>query len=450
MGYTKAFVTILLVILATSANAQLDKLSKNEATKLVLENNFGILIAKNQVAVAENNKSVLNSGFLPTLTANAGADYNRDDSVIEFPGQFNDDGTPREDLEINQAESQRYNAGLNLNYTLFDGLGRYYDYKVLKEQYQLTELQARETIETTIVQMFSVYYEVARITENIEVLEETYQNTSERLQRAEYAFDYGQNNKLDVLNAEVDLVNDSISLMNERQLLENTKRDLNVVLNRELENNFSVDTTITFVEPLLLDDIMENAEANNVRLLQAESNMTINDYSLKSAKSVFLPTIGLNGSYGWNLNQSAASAFFPGVNNTTYSFGLGASLTWDLFDGGRGVTQIKNAKILLDSQDLLQEQLKQEVRRDIANAKGNYINRLNIYRLQENNVITATNNYERSNERYKLGQITSVELRQAQINLLNAKTSKNLAKYNAKLAELQLLQLTGQLLNTEL
>jgi outer membrane protein TolC len=450
MGYTKAFVTILLVILATSANAQLDKLSKNEATKLVLENNFGILIAQNQVAVAENNKSVLNSGFLPTLTANAGADYNRDDSVIEFPGQFNDDGSPREDLEINQAESQRYNAGLNLNYTLFDGLGRYYDYKVLKEQYQLTELQARETIETTIVQMFSVYYEVARITENIEVLEETYQNTSERLQRAEYAFDYGQNNKLDVLNAEVDLVNDSISLMNERQLLENTKRDLNVVLNRELENNFSVDTTITFVEPLLLDDIMENAEANNVRLLQAESNMTINDYSLKSAKSVFLPTIGLNGSYGWNLNQSAASAFFPGVNNTTYSFGLGASLTWDLFDGGRGVTQIKNAKILLDSQDLLQEQLKQEVRRDIANAKGNYINRLNIYRLQENNVITATNNYERSNERYKLGQITSVELRQAQINLLNAKTSKNLAKYNAKLAELQLLQLTGQLLNTEL
>ncbi|MEW2921329.1 TolC family protein [Muricauda sp. ANG21] len=450
MGYTKAFVTILLVILATSANAQLDKLSKNEATKLVLENNFGILIAQNQVAVAENNKSVLNSGFLPTLTANAGADYNRDDSVIEFPGQFNDDGSPREDLEINQAESQRYNAGLNLNYTLFDGLGRYYDYKVLKEQYQLTELQARETIETTIVQMFSVYYEVARITENIEVLEETYQNTSERLQRAEYAFDYGQNNKLDVLNAEVDLVNDSISLMNERQLLENTKRDLNVVLNRELENNFTVDTTITFVEPLLLDDIMENAEANNVRLLQAESNMTINDYSLKSAKSVFLPTIGLNGSYGWNLNQSAPSAFFPGVNNTTYSFGLGASLTWDLFDGGRGVTQIKNAKILLDSQDLLQEQLKQEVRRDIANAKGNYVNRLNIYRLQENNVITATNNYERSNERYKLGQITSVELRQAQINLLNAKTSKNLAKYNAKLAELQLLQLTGQLLNTEL
>ena len=90
-----------------------------------------------------------------------------------------------------------------------------------------------------------------------------------------------------------------------------------------------------------------------------------------------------------------------------------------------------------------------EVKRDIANALGNYQNRLKIFRLQEQNVITATNNYERSQERYKLGQITSVELRQAQINLLNAQTNKNLAKYEAKLSELELLQLTGQLLNVE-
>ena len=444
------FYTLSLFLFIYGSIQAQDVLSKGQAIDLVLENNFGILVAKNQVDIAENNKSVLNSGYLPTLSGNAGASYNRDDSVIEFPGQLNNDGTPRADVEIDQAESQRYNAGLNLNYTLFDGLGRFYNYKVLKEQYQLSELQARETIETTIVQMFSVYFEVARISENIRVLEETFQNTSERLNRAEYAFQYGQNNKLDVLNAEVDLVNDSISLMNERQLLLNTKRDLNVVLNRELENSFEVDTTVTFVETLLLDEIMGTAEENNVSLLQAQTNMNINDYTLKSAKSVFLPTVGLTGSYGWNLNQSAASAFFPGTNNSTYSFGLGASLTWNIFDGGRSITEIKNARIRLDNQDLFQQQLRQEVRRDIANARGNYINRLNVYHLQEKNVATATNNYERSNERYKLGLITSVELRQAQINLLNASTSKNLAKYNAKLAELQLLQLTGQLLNTEL
>ena len=95
------------------------------------------------------------------------------------------------------------------------------------------------------------------------------------------------------------------------------------------------------------------------------------------------------------------------------------------------------------------QQIENEVRRDVANANDAYLNRLEVFRLQEQNVVTATNNYERSQERYKLGQITSVELRQAQINLLNAETNKNLAKYEAKLAELELLQLTGQLLNVD-
>ena len=96
---------------------------------------------------------------------------------------------------------------------------------------------------------------------------------------------------------------------------------------------------------------------------------------------------------------------------------------------------------------MLYKQITTEVARDIANAMGNYQNRLAIFELQEQNVVTAQNNYDRSQERYKLGQITSVELRQAQINLLNAQTNKNLAKYEAKLSELELLQLTGQLLN---
>lgn len=437
-------------------------LTKSEAIKLTLENNLGIKIAKNNVAIAANNKGVLNSGFLPTLNGVAGANYQRDDSTFEFPGQFlrDQDGNlqideqgnpvPRPDADLYKAEAQRYNARLIADYVLFDGWGRWYDLKRLREEYNLSSLQARETIETTILQLFSVYFEAARISENIKVLEQTYQNTKTRLQRATYSFEYGQVNKLDVLNAEVDLVNDSINIMNERQLFDNTLRDLNIILNADLDQKYQVDTTLTFINDLQLEDLTAKGQQNNVRMLQAQSNKTINGYSLKSAKSVFLPTIGLSGFYGWNLNQNAPGPFFPGVNvNNTRNFGLGTTLTWSLFDGGRGITQVQNAKILLKSQEALQEQITLEVSRDIANGQGDFKNRLKIFKLLQQNVITATDNYKRSNERYKLGQISSVELRQAQINLLNAQTSKNLAKYNAKLAELRLLQLTGQLLNIE-
>ncbi|MBT8239265.1 MAG: TolC family protein [Croceitalea sp.] len=431
-------VAIVSAIGATVAQEAL--LSKDEAVQMALENNFGIIIAKNNLKISENNQSVLNSRFLPALTANSGVSYDINDQEATFQ-----DGTVR---TVDGAETNRYNASLNLNYTLFDGLGRWYDYKRLKEEYNLSELQARETIETTMLQLFTVYFEVARLTENIGVLKETYANTQDRLTRAQYSFEYGQTNKLDVLNAEVDLVNDSINLMNERQSLKNTQRDLNLLLNRELQLTFQVDTTVVFTDPINLEEYLVTGEQNNVRMLQAEKNILINDYGLKAVKSVFLPTIGLTGAYGWNEGNFPATNFL--ASSTSTGFSAGVNLSWNLFDGGGGITQVKNAKIQLDTQETFQEQIKLEIRRDIANARGDFYNRLKVFELQQQNVTTATNNYERSNERYKLGQITSVELRQAQINLLNAKTNKNLAKYNAKLAELQLLQLTGQLLNVAL
>lgn len=439
MKYIK--IAIILCLGLGSAHAQeLSLLSKKDAVAETLERNFGVMIARNNVSISENNKGILNSGFLPSVTGNAGADYSVQDQTATFQ-----DGMTR---TVDGAETTRYNASLNLNYTLFDGLGRWYDYKRLKEEYNLSELEARETIETTLLQLFTVYFEVARLTENATVLEETFQNTKLRLTRAQYAFEYGQSNKLDVLNAEVDIATDSINLMLAKQQLRNAKRDLNVVTNEEdLERQFQVDTVVQFANPLLIEGYLNAADSSNVRLQQARRNQSIIDYTYKASKSVYLPSVGLTGSYGWNEGNFPATNFLS--SNTSTGFSAGVSLSWSLFDGGRGVTAVKNARIQTSNQELFTRQLISEVNRDIANARGNYANRLNIFRLLEQNVRTATDNYERSNERYKLGQITSVELRQAQVNLLNASTNKNLAKYEAKLAELELLQLTGQLLNIE-
>lgn len=441
---------MLLVFIAISTRAQEQLLLKDDAVSTALYNNFGIKVAKNQVEIAENNQSILNTGFLPTLTGSAGATYNRDDATIEFPGQLLENGDPRPDVELNKAEAQRYNSSLALDYIIFDGLGRFYNYKSLKEQYQLSELQARETIENTVLQLLSIYFEVARLSENVNVFKQALEISKDRITRAEYAFEYGQNTKLNILNAQVDVTNDSINLLNAQQQLSNTKRDLNVVLNQNLNDTFQVDTIVVFIPRLQLDDYISQAKENNVALLQTKKNLLINEYDIKISRSGYLPTIGLNGTYGWNLNQSAASAFFPGTNSETYNLNLGARLTWNLFDGGGTTVRIRNAKIAYENQELLKKQIEIEVERDILNALDIYENRLNIYTIQEQNVITNENNFERSREQFQLGRITSIEFRQAQINLLNAQTNKNLAKYDAKLAELQLLQLTGQLLNVEL
>ncbi|MFO7744254.1 MAG: TolC family protein [Psychroflexus sp.] len=436
---------ILLVLLTACLTAQEVRkdtlLDKNQAIELVLSKNFDIEVSENNLEIADNNQGILNSGYLPTLSTSFGYDFSLQDRLAEVEG--------REPIDQNDLETRSYRASLDLNYTVFDGLGRLYNYKSLKEQYDLSELEVRETIENTLIQMFTVYYEVARIYENVQILEQTMEISNERVKRSNYQFQFGQNSKLVVLNAEVDAANDSINLINARQNLENTRRDLMLILNTEFEKEFKVDTLVNFIPELLIAQYIEKAEENNVSVLKIERNLTISDYDIKISRSGYFPQIDLFGSYGWNRNISPESPFFPGSTQTLEGLSAGVSLSWNLFDGGQTAVRVQNAKVGYKTQEVLKDQIKFQVKRDISNAFNNYKNRLYIFELQEQNVITNKNNFDRSKEQFSIGQITSIEFRQAQINLINAQTSRNLAKYDAKIAELQLLQLTGQLLNID-
>lgn len=436
---TKLKLTFLFLLCCFGLQAQ-EVLTKEAAVSVALENNYGVKIAKNAVAVAENSTSILNTGFLPTLAGIAGANYNLDNTEAEFS-----DGRP--DAVLNGAESSNYNASVTLNYTLFDGLGRHYNYKRLKEQYQLSELQARATIESTILQLFTAYYNVAQFSDNLNALEETLIITKDRLVRANYQFDYGQNTKLGVLNAEVDINTDSINIINNKQNLKIAKRDLKLVLGETYTNDFNVETEVVFTLQLDKDSLFEKAKSRNIALLQTEKNIEISKLDINSGKSDFLPTIGLSGSYGWNKNNNNAVALLAVSTSTGLSAGL--NLSWNLFDGGSTITRVKNAKINLETQQLQKESILLSIERDFNNAWDNYQNKLEIYNIQEKNIVTAQNNFDRTQEKFKIGQVNSIEFRQAQINLLNAELSRNQAKFSAKLSELELLQISGELLNVQ-
>ncbi|MDN3665797.1 TolC family protein [Algibacter miyuki] len=431
------FVFLSLVLITQTSLFAQELITPEKAVSLALDNNYGIKLAKTDVEIAENNADILNSGFLPTLTGNAGANYNLDDTEVGFS-----DGTDR---VLKGAESSSYNASTNLNYTLFDGLGRSYDYKQSKENLQLTELQARETIENTIIQLFSIYYNVAELHENSSAITQTLAISKDRLVRAQYQFDYGQSTKLASLNAEVDINNDSISLMNAQQQLQNAKRDLNFVLGNSLAPDFSVESDIAFNTLYDKEELLQNVKTSNINILQVNKNIDINTLSVKSQASAYLPTIGLTGSYGWNKNNNNAASFSSYSINTGFSGGV--NFSWNLFDGGSTITNVRNAKVNLEAQNIQKEQLLVSVERDFNNAWDDYQNKLNIFKLQEDNIKTAQNNFDRTEEKFKIGQVNSIEFRQAQLNLLNAELSRNQAKYTAKVAELLMLQISGQLLN---
>ena len=434
---------INILFIAVFATFQLGAqtiLTKKEAIKIALENNYGIKIAYNNVAVAKNNSSIYNSKYLPTVSASTGTNYsNNNQNITAQNGSV---------TEVNGALTKSYNASVNLNYTLFDGLGRKYNYQQLKETHNLSQLQARETIENTYLQLFTVYFQIARLSENTKSLQEALTISKQRLKRAEYQYEYGQSTKIALLNAQVDVNNDSITLLNTRQQYLNSKRSLNIVLGITKQQDFEVETTVDFNSLLEFSKLLKLAKANNILLKQNEKNIAISEFNIKISKAIFLPKVSFTSSYGWNKNQNPATSFFAQSQSNGINAGL--NLSWSVFDGGSTKTRIANSKIAFETQKIAQQQQQATITNNLKNTWDSYQNSLFILKAQEQNILTSQNNFSRTEEKYKLGQVTSIEFRQAQINLINTKTALINSKFDAKLIELELLQLSGQLINSNI
>jgi outer membrane protein TolC len=357
----------------------------------------------------------------------------------------------RDGRVINQStQSQTLNANASINYLIFDGLGRKYNYQRLKEMYNLSEIQATQVIENTVLQLLTAYYHVAELTQN-QINQKTSLSISKgRLLREKYKFQYGQNTQLDMLNSEVDVNNDSITLLNINRELANAKRNLNLILGQEIQTNFQVDTTVTYNLGLTYESVFNSAKARNTVLQQAEKNIELSKFDLKINQSNWYPNIGVNGGYGWNNlhTESDVANPFALATNTSKGLQAGVSLTWNIFDGGMTRTRVQNAKIAIDNSEILKEQIEQELERNVANAWETYQNALFVLQAEKKNMETNRRNFDRSSEQFKLGQIISVEFRLAQVNFLNSVTNFNRAKYTAKIAELNLLQLSGQILGS--
>tara|TARA_B110000091_G_scaffold213851_1_gene264720 strand:- start:1947 stop:3272 length:1326 start_codon:yes stop_codon:yes gene_type:complete len=430
---------LAFILTATLQGFSQEVLTKKEALRITLANNFGIKIANNNLETAKNNSSIYNTGLLPTATLSSGASYRQDNQTIT-----------RQDASatsISGAITKSYNASVNLNYILFDGLGRKYNYQQLKETYNLTALQARETIENIYVQLFTTYFQIARLSENESNLTEAVSISKRRLKRATYQYEYGQSTKLELLNAEVDVNNDRINLMNAVQQLSNAKRSLNLILGVAKDVVYDVETQVDFNEFLNLKELQQKTIAKNTSLKQSEKNIAISEFNIKVSKASYLPSLGLNTSYGWNQSENPATSFLAGA--TSNGLNAGVNLSWNLFDGGSTKTRVANAKIALENQQIALEQQKVIVENNLKNTWENYKNQRFVLKAQETNVLTTQNNFERTQERYQLGQVTSIEFRQAQMNFINSKAALNNAKFAAKLIEIQLLQLSGEILNVE-
>ncbi len=415
-----------------------ETLSLEEAVKIALKNNYSINIARNESKIADNNSNIGNAGFLPSIDASGSYIKSNNDTKQEyFDGRT---------IDRKGAKSTNLTAGVDLNWTIFDGLAMFANIDMLKELNRIGEDNFRAEVETSLADVIETYYNLIREKQVLVVLNQAIGTSQERVRIAESKKDVGTGSKFDLRQAQVDLNEDRSNLLKEELTYEQLKVNLNQLMGRDVSSDFNVADTILIDKSLNLNDLKSRTLEKNTTLQIAKKNQNLSQINLRLAKADLFPKISLIG--GYDYTKSEAEAGFI-KSNKNYSLSYGVSANLNLFNGLNTRRKIENAEIGIENSRYSYDQVKTGVEANLLNTYKKYLNSLQLVELEEENLKVALESVDIALEKLKLGNITPLEFRETQRKLIDAKSRLVSAQYDAKSAETELLRISGQLITKD-
>jgi len=409
-------------------------LTLEDAVKTALENNFQIRIAKNDVEIAENNVSRASAGMLPTVTGN----FTNNNSI--------QNGTQtRTTGEVNTTRNGKgstLNYGANLNWTIFDGFRMFARYDQLKALQKLGEANLQLTVLANVGDVILRYYDLVQQQRQIKAYDTAVAISGLRVKTAQAKFEIGKSARLEVLNAQVDYNTDTTSLLRQRELFRNNQIVLNELMGRSVDDDFTVVDNVPLNNALNLAQLRDIAAQQSPSLQAALLSRRISELDLKQVKADRYPVVGLTSGYFRNRNKAALGF---STLNTSNGFNYGVTASINIFNGFLQKRNEKNAQIAIESAQLDYDRVKQSINSQLASAFQSYQTNLSLLKLEENNQRIAKQNLDITLEKYKLGSISQMEIRDAQLNFLNASVRLNTAISQAKQSEINLLEISGSL-----
>ena len=305
-------------------------------------------------------------------------------------------------------------------------------------------LQTRITIEDFMASLTAEYYNYIQQTLRLQNFRYAVALSRERLRITEERFRVGSFSRLDLLQARVDFNADSSQYMSQQEVVTASRIRINELLaNENLNRQIAIqDSAIRVNAALDWDRLLERTLATNASLLLAGHDTSIAELDLKIIQARNYPYVNLSTGYGYAYNH-----YGTGTNRSRGTLGLnaGVSVGFTLFDGNRRREQ-RNARISIENAELTRQQLEQSLRADLSNFWQAYRNNLEVIVLEKENLVAARENYEIAMERYRLGDLPGIEMREAQKSLLDAEERILTAQYNTKLCEISLQQISGNVM----
>jgi len=424
---------ILLFFCIIKMNAQ-EVLTVEDAVKIALENNYEIKTASNNLTIDKTNVATGNARMLPVVTASV-IDNNR----VQNSSQTSQSGVV---TQLDNATNNSLGYGVGLDWTVFDGLKMFAKYDQLKELQKLGEAQLKLTILTKIGDVTTTYFDLVQQQQQLIALDSTILISNRRLNLSQNRFAIGKASKLEVLNAQVDLNTDRVTLLRQKELFANTKIALNQILARDSKINFEVVNEIIVDEKLKLEELTILAEKQNPQLEAQIINKRVTELQLKQIRADRYPIVKVNTGYNF-LDTQSSLGFAAQTSARGLNYGFSASL--NIFDGFSQNRNEKIAKLELENSKIAIQQQTLNLNAALAIAYQTYSTNLELIALEITNQDIANQNLRITIDKLRIGTITNLEFRAAQLNYVNAKVRYSNAQFQAKLSEIALRELAGNI-----
>ena len=347
------------------------------------------------------------------------------------------------ELKDPKAQSSLAVAGINLNWTLFDGLKMFITYDKLKKLEEIGDLGVKISVENTLAGIMISYYDIIRQEKQTDIMKEQVGISQFRLDLARLKFETGSGSELELLKAKVELNADIASLSSQRTVSVNSLATLNELMARDVTLLFDVRDTILLHYRLNYDSLRTGMKEANRNLLLYNRNMELSGLNVKAARAVQWPVLGMTTGINYSNASSEAS-----ITNYNRNFGaiIGVTAYMNIFNGLNLQREYRNAKVSYASSELEIKQFENKIDAYLLKIYNEYINQLELVTFEQQNVELAQKNMEIAKESFKVGSISSLQLREIQRNLLSADTRLVEAEFRTKLTETALLLLSGKLL----
>lgn len=425
--------TILLLIVAAGIHAGVQAqqpFTLQNAIDTALKNNFDIRISKNNLEIAKINNSFGMAGGLPYVTASAGDNLSNTNTSQQLR-----DGT---DLNIENQGENSVNAAIDAGVILFNGFRVMAAKERLEMLQNLGEIQLNQQIQSTMADIMITYFDIVRQQNYLKTIQHSLEVSKQKLGIVNVRSKVGMADAVDLLQAQTDVNSAEQQLALQNLVIEQNKADLLQLIGAKKFFLIDVTDTIVVDSSLELASILNFLE-KNPQLLSAEQQVLIDKQLVKEVSSQRYPSVKLNAGYNffqsdWNKSDLRMNRIYGPV--------AGITLQVPVFNGFIYKNQRDIAKIQVDNSIIQQESLISSLTTQATQLYRSYSTTLNQIESQQQNFEMTRQLVDVVMKQFNHGQATILDVKAAQTSFENAAFLLANLKYSAKVAEIELKQLT--------